>query len=37
MSKRFLENLNVEAQFLDISNWPQVLCENLDEEEKTIF
>ncbi|MED2035504.1 hypothetical protein P4V74_30545 [Bacillus thuringiensis] len=37
MSKRFLENLNVETQFLDISNWPQVLCENLDEEEKTIF
>lgn len=37
MSKRFLENLNVEEHFLDISSWPQVLYENLNIEEKAIF
>lgn len=37
MSRRLLEKIEIEECYLDISNWPQVITENLSEEDKEIY
>jgi putative transposase len=37
MPRKIFEDLDIEEHLLDISNWPQVIIENLDDEDRNIF
>ncbi|XQY93688.1 hypothetical protein ACNRWW_09925 [Metabacillus sp. HB246100] len=37
MTRKLFEDLGIEEQFLDISIWPQVISENLNDEDRNIF
>ncbi|MBS4203652.1 hypothetical protein [Lederbergia citrea] len=37
MYRKFFEGLEIEERYLDVVNWPQVIVERLDDEEKNIF
>lgn len=37
MHRRLFEDLKIEERFLDITNWPQVISDSLDDEDRNIF
>ncbi|MEK3934442.1 hypothetical protein MKY41_03910 [Sporosarcina sp. FSL W7-1349] len=37
MRRKLFEDLDIEERFLDISNWPQVISENLEDGDRTTF
>jgi putative transposase len=37
MPRKIFEDLDIEEQLLDISKWPQVIIENLDDDDRNIY